>query len=118
MKRLIIIKILFIVLLVFYITGCDDEISVPEGTLKVVLKNAPDYNLYNLKILIYSLEDKINAIEERIVPNNQEIEIDLNIGNYLVKLSSYPSYNNLYLYEKAFQIRQDNITEIIFEINE
>lgn len=115
MKRLIIIKILFIVLLVFSITGCDDEISVPEGTLKVVLKNAPDYNL---KILIYSLEDKINAIEERIVPNNQEIEIDLNIGNYLVKLSSYPSYNNLYLYEKAFQIRQDNITEIIFEINE
>ncbi len=118
MKRLIIIKILFIVLLVFSITGCDDEISVPEGTLKVVLKNAPDYNLYNLKILIYSLEDKINAIEERIVPNNQEIEIDLNIGNYLVKLSSYPSYNNLYLYEKAFQIRRDNITEVIFEINE
>lgn len=46
MKRLIIIKILFIVLLVFSITGCDDEISVPEGTLKVVLKNAPDYNLW------------------------------------------------------------------------
>lgn len=118
MKKLSILNFIILISLVFFMTGCNDEMSVPEGTLKVVLKNAPDYNLYKLKILIYSLEDKTNAIEERMVPNNKEIEIHLNLGNYLVRLSSYPLYNNLYLYEKAFQIRQDDMTEVIFEIDE
>jgi uncharacterized secreted protein with C-terminal beta-propeller domain len=108
-----ILKIILLSLLIPLMVGCSkDETSAPEGTLKVTFSNPPNIKQYQLEIEIYSLIDKTRTIVEEKVTDNREIEVTLNIGDYIIQPYTIPTTSDIFFGGRAFQIRQGKTTKI------
>lgn len=109
-------KIIFLLLFSTLLLGCNKDYPypAPEGTLKIKIVIPQRYR-ENAEIVISPVENLDIQIYDIKVGNRTEIEVDLNIGNYKVRFSSYdPNIDNSYIETKYVQIRQGKTTEIAF----
>ena len=103
-------KRIFIILFVCCINaGCDkNELSL-QGNLNMTFYNHP----IDLKVTIYSLEDKDTPIYEVTPKWDGTLDMPLNIGNYLIK----PNSTEQYYSEIGLQIMHDKTTTVIYNKN-
>jgi hypothetical protein len=91
--------------------GCDKNDLSFKGNLNISFYNHPS----DLKVLIYSMDNKEIPIYEASPRENGLLTLPLNIGNYIIK----PYTNSKYYQELGFQIMQNKSTSITYnEINE
>ena len=98
-------------LLLFACCSNDDD-TTTEGTLRVVFNNPPSTAQEQLTVYVFSLYDKSYPIIEKDVPENKQVDIDLNIGNYMVKASSDRSSD---FYEEQYcQVQQGKVCTVSY----
>lgn len=112
--KLSVSKIIILLLFSSLLLGCDKEYPAPEGTLKVKVDIPQEY-VQNAVIKIRPIENIDVILYNVKVGNKKEIEVELNIGNYEVSLSSYkpdPVTQDFFVNTQHVQIRQGQTTEI------
>lgn len=108
MKILYNIKLIGLLLSLLVLSGCNKTISF-DGILSVSFYNHPS----DLEISIFSIENETIPITT-ISPNNKgSLELNLNIGNYIIQ----PHSSSNYYPSKGFQINQDKTTSLIYDEN-
>lgn len=112
MKLLSFLKKIIIILFLCCINiSCDKNDLSFEGSLNISFYNHPS----DLKVLIYSMDNKETPIYEASPKENGLLTVSLNIGNYIIK----PFASSKYYQELGFQIMQNKSTSITYnEINE
>lgn len=110
-----VLKVLFVLMLVPFVAGCSNDDQAPEGTLKLTFKNAPSANQYKLKVRVYPISNSTLPVKDVLVPQNTEVEICLNIGDYYVQPYLDPSTDSYYLGKESFQIQRGKTTEVVYE---
>ncbi len=110
-----ILKVLFVLMLVPFVAGCNNDDQAPEGTLKVTFKGAPSASQYQVRMRIYPIcSNSALPIKDVLVPNNSGIEISLNIGDYYVQPYLDPSSDSYYMGKESFQIQRGKTTEVVY----
>jgi len=111
MKKLKNVMLVLMSLLLFTCCSGDDDVTT-EGTLRVIFSNPPSTVQEQLTVYVFPLYDKSHPIMEKDVPGNTQVDLDLNIGNYMVKASSDRSSD---FYEEQYcQVQQGKVCTIYY----
>ena len=93
-------KIVFGLMVSILLIGCKKNLSL-EGTLKILMPEVSDDEIAS----IYDIVNEQNAIIEIKIFGGEIEKLDLNCGNYIIKIGSF---------KRGFQIKNDETTIIDF----
>ena len=109
-------RLLIVLGIILFISCQKNEIDF-TGDLVVKFRN-PEYLSPSFLPEIYTTENSYYPLIENIkVDENGILKIsDLNYGNYFIKYTKHFGNGSNYGYQKIFQIRAGNVTEMIIEL--
>ena len=108
--KLNVAKVLLLFLLVFSFTSClkEDDFN-QDGNLNISFSNRSS----DIILSIYSIENETIPIYKVSMDNRAEINIPLNVGNYIIK----PYSSSTFYGSMGFQIMKNKTTYIEFDNN-